>query len=138
MTPASKRGRFLFSYDGGESPMHLGDSMKKQIDSEMLNVLREIAVERGDDPEDAELANFTNHDIRRSVRTRLSRIKGINLETREAILAHVKPGMQRVYDAHEYFDEKREALELWAAALWLIVEPPPASNVVPIRAMATA
>jgi Arm DNA-binding domain len=52
--------------------------------------------------------------------------------------AHVKPGMQRVYDAHAYLDEKREALELWAAVLRQIVEPPPASNVVPIRAVATA
>jgi hypothetical protein len=46
--------------------------------------------------------------------------------------------MQRVYDAHAYLDEKREALELWAAVLRQIVEPPPASNVVPIRAVATA
>ena len=133
-----KRGRFLFSYDGGESPMHLGDNMKNQIDAEMLKVLREIAVERGDDPDDVELAHFVNHDMRRTVRTRLPRIKGIDLETREAILAHVKPGMQRVYDAHAYLDEKREALELWAAVLRQIVEPPPASNVVPIRAVATA
>ena len=81
-----------------------------------------------------ELANFTNHDIRRTVRTRLSRIKGIDLETREAILAHVKPGIQRVYDHHAYLDEKREALELWAGVLRKMVEPPSTSNVVPIRA----
>jgi integrase len=127
-----RRGRFLFSHDGGESPMRLGDRMKKQIDAEMLKVLREIAVERGDDPEDVELVHFTNHDIRRTVRTRLSRIKGIDLETREAILAHVKPGIQRVYDVYEYFDEKREALELWATELRRIVEPPP-TNVVSLR-----
>jgi hypothetical protein len=49
-------------------------------------------------------------------------------------IAHVKPGVQRVYDLYEYFDEKREALELWAGYLRQIVEPPPAANVVPIRA----
>jgi integrase len=130
-----KNGRYLFSYNGGDSPMRLSEDMKKQLRAEMIMVMREIAVERGDDPEEVELANFTNHDIiRRTVRTRLSRIKGIDLETREALLAHVKPGMQRVYDVYEYFDEKREAMELWAGVLRQIVEPPPASNVVPIRA----
>jgi integrase len=128
-----KGGKFLFSRNGGESPMSLSESMKEQLDAEMLRVLREIAVERGDDPEDVELAHFTNHDVRRTVRSRLSRIKGISLEAKEAMLAHVKPGIQRVYDVYEYFDEKREAMELWAAALRVIVDPPP-PNVVPIRA----
>jgi integrase len=127
-----KRQKFLFSCKGGDSPMRLGESMKEQIDAEMLKVLREIAIERGDDPETVVLAHWTNHDIRRTVRSRLSRIKGISLEAREAILAHVKPGIQRVYDVHDYLDEKREALEAWAAELRRIVEPPPA-NVVPIR-----
>jgi integrase len=131
-----KHGKFLFSFDDGETAMRIG-RMKEQIDAEMLKVLREIALERGDDPEEVELAHWTTHDIRRSVRSRMSRLKGISLEAREAVLAHVKPGIQRVYDVYEYFDEKREALELWAGVLRQIVEPPPA-NVVPIRRAATA
>jgi integrase len=127
-----KKGRFLFSFDGGETPIRVAGRMKEQIDEEMLEVLREIAVERGDDPKDVVLAHWTNHDIRRTARTRMSRLKGISLEAREAVLAHVKPGIQRVYDVYEYFDEKREALELWAAKLREIVEPPP-SNVVMLR-----
>jgi integrase len=127
-----KRGRFLFSFDGGETPMKVAGRMKEQIDAEMLKVLREIAVERGDDPEDVVLVHWTNHDIRRTVRSRMSRLKGISLEAREAVLAHVKPGIQRVYDVYEYFDEKREALELWAGALRQIVDPSP-SNVVPLH-----
>jgi integrase len=132
-----KQGQFLFSHNGGESPMRLGENMKKALKAEMLNVLREIAVERDEDPTKVKLAHFHNHDIRRTVRSRLSRIKGISLEAKEAMLAHVKPGIQRVYDVYDYFDEKREALELWAAELHRIVEPPPA-NVVPIRLAATA
>lgn len=127
-----KQGQFLFSFNGGNSPMAVAKNVKEKIDAEMLTVLREIAVERGDDPAGVKLAHWTNHDIRRTVRSRLSRIKGIDLETREAILAHVKPGMQRVYDVHDYFDEKREALQLWAAAVRLIVDPP-AGNVIPMR-----
>ncbi len=60
----------------------------------------------------------------------------ITEEAREAVLAHARPGIKGVYDLHDYFDEKREALELWAARLRSIVEPPPTekeSNVVPLR-----
>jgi hypothetical protein len=48
------------------------------------------------------------------------------------VLAHARPGIKGVYDLHDYLDEKREALELWAAQLKAIVSPKPA-NVVPIR-----
>ncbi len=46
-------------------------------------------------------------------------------EAREAVLAHARSGIKSVYDLHDYFDEKREALELWAARLRSIVEPTP-------------
>jgi integrase len=130
-----KKGRYLFSFDG-EKPMSIASTVTKdRVDAEMLKVLREIAVERGEDPANVELAHWVNHDIRRTVRSKLSRIKGLDLETREAILAHVKPGMQGVYDQYEYFDEKREGLELWAVMLRQIVTPHP-DNVIKLRATA--
>jgi integrase len=133
-----KQGRFLFSYNDGGKPMHVGDGNKQQIDEEMLKVLREIAAEQGDDPASVQPpSRWTNHDIRRTVRSRMSRLKGITEEAREAVLAHVRPGIKAVYDVHDYLDEKREALEAWAAELRRIVEPPP-TNVVPIRKAATA
>jgi integrase len=136
---ACPKGKFMFSFNGGDKAMSIANKVTKDvIDAEMLKVLREIAVERGEDPEDVEMAHWVNHDIRRTVRSKLSRIKGLDLETREAILAHVKPGMQGVYDLHDYIDQKREGLELWAEMLRQIVEPPAAANVVPIRKMATA
>jgi integrase len=124
------KGRFLFSFTDGESPVTMSGRAKEAIDSEMLQIMKAQAEERGDDPELVALPTWTNHDIRRTVRSRLSRLKGIDLETREAILAHVKPGIQRVYDVYERFDEKREALELWAARLWEIIDPTPSGNVV--------
>lgn len=66
------------------------------------------------------------------MRTRLARLK-IPEQAREALLAHVRPGIKRVYNVFEYFDEKREALEAWAAALRGIVEPLP-GNVVSLAA----
>ena len=130
-----QRGKFLFSCNDGETPIRLSVDMKAKLDAEMIKVLREIAVERGDDPEDVSLAHFTNHDIRRTVRSRLSRIKGISVEAKEAMLAHVKPNIQRVYDVYEYFDEKREAMELWAARLREIAAPPP-DNVIKLHDVA--
>jgi len=73
-----------------------------------------------------------NHDIRRTVRSRLSRLK-VTEEAREAVLAHARPGIKGVYDLHDYLDEKREALDLWAARLREVTQPQP-TNVVQIRA----
>ena len=95
--------------------------------------LQALARSRGE--EDAgrvALQPWTNHDIRRSVRSQLSRLK-IPEEVREAVLAHVRPGIRKVYDVHDYLDEKREALRLWGARLRSIVTLPPA-NVVALHA----
>jgi integrase len=123
-------GPYLFSCDGGLKAMAL-TKIKQAIDEEMLKALREIAVQEGDDPAAVTLAHWTNHDIRRTVRTRLSRLK-VPEDSREAVLAHVKPGVERTYDVHDYFDEKKEALEVWATELKRIAEPSP-DNVVPMR-----
>jgi hypothetical protein len=36
-------------------------------------------------------------------------------EAREAVMAHARPGIKGTYDLYDYFDEKREALEMWGA-----------------------
>ena len=97
---------------------------KERLDKIMLEELREIALERGKDPERVTLPDFVNHDIRRTVRTHLSALR-IGEEVREAVLAHVRPGIKGVYDKHQYLDEKRQALELWATRLRSIVQPQP-------------
>ena len=43
----------------------------------------------------------------------------------EAVLAHRQGGISATDDLHEYEDEKREALELWAQRLKSIVSPEP-------------
>jgi integrase len=65
------------------------------------------------------------HDIRRTVRTGLSSLPVPEL-VRELVIAHTKPGLHKVYDQYAYVDEKRHALELWAARLRSIVDPRPA------------
>jgi integrase len=59
---------------------------------------------------------FRLHDLRRTCRTGLSRLKVLP-HIAECVLNHVQPGIIGVYDRFEYLDEKREALEKWAAYL---------------------
>jgi integrase len=124
---------YLFSTDVGKKPIWMSSKVKQRLDRRMLRTLRAIARRRGDDPARIQLAPWANHDIRRSVRSNLSRLK-VSEEAREAVLAHVRPGIKGMYDLHDYLDEKREALELWVTRLRSIVEPPP-DNVVTLKAV---
>jgi integrase len=134
--PRLKRGDYLFSTTFGATPVWLASGVKRRIDAAMLRTLKALARKRGEDPAKATLPRWTNHDIRRTVRSHLSRLK-IAEEAREAVLAHARPGIKGVYDHHDYFNEKLEALTLWAARLRSIVDPPEAdSNVVRLRANA--
>jgi integrase len=132
--PRFKGGFYVFSTTNGGSAVWMGSKIKERLDRRMLLTLRALARMRGDDPASVELLPFVNHDIRRTVRSRLSRLK-VTEEAREAVLAHARPGIKGVYDLHDYLDEKREALELWAARLREIVEPRP-RNVLKLRARA--
>jgi integrase len=142
--PLFKGGDFLFSTAFGEKPAWIGDKVKKRVDERMLRTLRALARRRGDDPVKVRLERWQNHDLRRVVRSGLSRLR-IPEEVREAVLAHVRPGIKQTYDVHDYASEKRDALVQWQGLLRNIVEPPrePATepmpqNVVPISARKAA
>ena len=62
------------------------------------------------------LPRWTPHDLRRTVRTNMSRLK-IPQEHCEAVINHAKEGMVKVYDHHEYDDEKKCALLKWECLL---------------------
>jgi integrase len=70
-----------------------------------------------------EIAHWTLHDIRRSIRTHLSMLPVPQGDiTRELILAHTRPSLHRVYDKYAYLDERRRAYELWEMKLTSIIE----------------
>ena len=52
---------------------------------------------------------------------------------RELVIGHTKPGLHKVYDQHAYLEEKRFALDAWAARLRAILNPA-SVNVVDLRA----
>jgi integrase len=124
-------GTYVFSADGGKNPIRANamSKPKARLDSRMLRTLKALTRKRGDDPKRVTLADWVNHDLRRTVRSNLSALR-IEEEVREAVLAHARPGIKSTYDLHDYADEKREALELWGARLRTIVEPPSATKVV--------
>ncbi len=131
--PRFKKGPHLFSTTFGEKPVWMSDKVKKRLDQRMLRTLRAMARQRGEDASKVNPQPWTNHDIRRTVRSGLSRLK-ITEEAREAILAHVRPGIKGTYDLYDYFDEKREALELWATRVRGI-STPKSDNVVRLSAV---
>lgn len=62
------------------------------------------------------VAHFTLHDLRRTCRTGLSKLK-VQPHIAERVLNHAQEGMGAVYDLHDYVAEKRDALDRWAANL---------------------
>ena len=89
------------------------------------------AKERIDKQMGSDVPHWVFHDIRRTVRTRLSALR-VPEPIAEMVIGHGKKGLARVYDQHEYWDEMREAMNAWAARLRSIVDPPP-GNVVKLR-----
>lgn len=118
--PRFNAGEYLFSTTSGKSPVWVSDKIKRRLDAAMLEKLKEGAK----DPGKVKLPAWINHDLRRTLRSRLSELR-VDGDVAEAILAHVKPGIRGVYDRYELFDEKRHALELWATRLRSIAEPQP-------------
>jgi hypothetical protein len=98
----------------------------------MLEILKQLARERGEDPEAVKLERWVIHDVRRTMRTRLTQLR-VQTEVAEATIGHGKRGLERHYNLYEYADEKHDALERWAQWLNNLVEPP-ADNVVVLKA----
>jgi integrase len=62
------------------------------------------------------LVNWQFRDIRRTVSTGMQRL-GIGEDVIDAVQAHAKQGIKRVYQRHAYAAEKRAALEAWGHQL---------------------
>ena len=89
--PPFKSGDFLFSVTFGKTPIWVSDKIKKRLDARMLRTQRALARRRGDDPSRVTVPSWVNHDLRRTLRTGLSKLR-IDRDIREAVLAHTAPG----------------------------------------------
>jgi integrase len=108
-------GPFVFSSGDGTRPISDFSRMKERVDAAL--------------PEDVAAWRF--HDLRRAMRTGLSRLGIVDLVS-ELLIAHTRPELHRIYDQYVY-PEKRQALEKWERHLASICESAPA-NVVELSA----
>jgi integrase len=81
------------------------------------------------------VTGWTIHDLRRTARSLMSRA-GVDPDHAERALSHTIGGIRGTYDRHEFYNEKKGALEALAAQIALIIDPQP--NVIPIRREITA
>jgi integrase len=123
--PRFKKGDHLFSTTFGAKPVNGFSKAKELLDKRML-------AEGAEDPDEVGLEPFVIHDIRRTMRTGLSALPVPDM-VRELVIAHARPGLHKVYDQYAYLDEKRHALQLWAARLRSIVGRDGSTNVVEMR-----
>jgi integrase len=114
---------FLFAAKGGTRPLTAFSRLKARLDDR-------IAALNGGVP----LEQFGLHDLRRSMRTRLSALP-ISPVVRELMIGHAQEGIVPVYDLHTYEAEQRAGFEAWCGKLRDLVEEPP-DNVVKLPAVA--
>ncbi len=131
--PRFAGGDFVFTTTSGESPVSGFSKSKRRTDTLILKAAREQAEGNGQDPELLKpMPPWRTHDLRRTARTGLAKL-GVPQIVAEKVLNHAERNVLiATYDRHEYAEEKREALERWAANLRAILEPPP-DNVVALR-----
>lgn len=70
------------------------------------------------------VTGWTIHDIRRTVRSKLAEL-GVPREVARKVLNHEDGKVDRIYNRHEYLNEKREALARWEKHLTLLTSPNP-------------
>jgi integrase len=113
------RGHYVFSTGRrGDSPISGFNSLKRQLDQKIIEARRKI------DPEAKTMPNWRLHDVRRTMRSGLSRLR-VPSHIAERVIAHLPGGIEKTYDRFEYRDEKRQALEAWAAYVEQLVNPQP-------------
>ena len=130
-----QRRGLLFTTTGKTSVSGFSDA-KERLDGYALEIMRNRAITRAEDPNDVNFPGWRFHDIRRTGTTALQRL-GVIIEHTEAVINHISgrtAGVAGVYNLYKYEAEKRRALELWADYLdRLSVGDAPISHMVPVK-----
>ena len=122
-------GEFVLST--GLSHIRGFSKFKRAFDEKVLEVAREQAVERGDDPKKAKVDAWRLHDIRRTSRGLLSRA-GVRPDWAETFIGHALPGLQKTYDRYSYLPERRFAADALAGMIDRVLKRQ-TGEVVPLR-----
>jgi integrase len=106
----------------GEGAIGGFSKFKAKFDALMLGEVRNMAAERGDDPDKIALHHWTIHDLRRTARSAMTQA-GVAPDHAERALGHVIGGVRGVYDRHDYLDEKHRAFEALAGYVGHVLNP---------------
>lgn len=117
------RHKGLGLHDRRKRPIAGFSKFKGQFDQRVVADLKKR------DPKATPLPRWTNHDLRRTARSLISRA-GVTPDHAERALGHVIPGVRGTYDRHAFLLEKTQAFEALAALVGRILEA--SSNVVPL------
>lgn len=127
-------GAFVFTTTG-KSAVSGWSRAKARLDRLMLERLKKEAADRGESPDKVTLERWTIHDLRRTAATHMAALE-ISIPVIERALNHVSGtfrGVVATYNRHQYFEERRVALESWAQRVLELAGAKPRSNVVGIR-----
>jgi integrase len=102
--------------------------MIPHIDLNTLNA----ALSKHIKPKLKDVPNFTIHDFRRTARTHLAAL-GVDPFVAERCLNHKLKGVEGIYNRHDYFDERKKALEMWARLLSALEDGRADDNVLPLK-----
>jgi integrase len=115
-------GSYVFSTTYGRRPISGFAKIKAALDGR-------IAELNNGEP----LPGWRLHDLRRTMRTRLSALPILPMVA-ELMIGHRQSGIQAVYDLHRYEAEQRAGFEAWCNRLTSIVERSGGGNVIPFSA----
>lgn len=82
------------------------------------------------------IEQFTPHDFRRTARSNTKRLK-VDFEIAEAMLNHVKRGLERTYDQYEFDEEKRDWFHRWEQEVINIARKAGVANVLGVPPIAS-
>ena len=123
-----RSGRGRLAVDARPVPISGWGKAKEHLDALALKHARALAEQEGDETAEA-FPDWRLHDLRRTAATHMGKL-GVERLVVGKVLNHAEPGVTRKYDRHDYFAEKRRALDLWAARLEAIVDGTDGGNVV--------
>ena len=109
-------GPFLFTSTSGERPMGAFAPPKQRL----LEAIGAQRLRDGLRP----MAPWVLHDLRRTVRTRLTSDCDIDSYVAERVIGHTLQGLHKIYDQGSHRKQKRAALLAWESHLLAIVDPP--------------
>ena len=133
--PRLGRSEFVFSTTG-RTPVSGFSKAKEKLDGLVLGNRRKIVEEAGGDPASVQAPpDWRFHDLRRTAASGMARL-GIPPHVVEKLLNHSSgtiKGVAAIYNRHEYHEERRRALEVWATHTERLLNPAAASNIVALR-----